>query len=225
MADIEWSVANRHSAGANPFSMSGFLKSIRRLRNECDYIIALMHLGKEHYRWGNRSPYAAPHGVFPCSGDDRWVAITVFNQEEWEAFCNVLGDPPWTREERFATLSARKENEEELESLVAEWTKGYSPHEIMKRLQAVGVAAGAVQNAQDLLEHDPQLKEREFLVPLEHPVLGSFGHPTPPYKLLKNKAQVRTSPCLGEHTYFVCTQFLGMPDEDFLELEQAGVFV
>jgi len=176
-------------------------------------------------RTGNRSPYAAPHGVFPCSGDDRWVAITVFNQEEWEAFCNVLGDPPWTREERFATLSARKENEEELESLVAEWTKGYSPHEIMKRLQAVGVAAGAVQNAQDLLEHDPQLKEREFLVPLEHPVLGSFGHPTPPYKLLKNKAQVRTSPCLGEHTYFVCTQFLGMPDEDFLELEQAGVFV
>lgn len=176
-------------------------------------------------RNGNRIAYAAPHGVFPCQGDDRWCAIGVFTDEEWEAFCHAIGDPPWTKEPRFATLSSRKENEDALEELVAKWTKKHSAEEVMQILQAAGVAAGVVQTMQDIVEHDPQLKAREFLVPLKHPVIGVFGHPTPPYKLLKTKAQVRTSPCLGEHTEYVCTQLLGMSDEEFIELFRQGIFV
>jgi benzylsuccinate CoA-transferase BbsF subunit len=174
-------------------------------------------------RTGNRVPNAAPHGVFPCIGDDRWCAVAVFNDEEWEAFCRVLGDPPWTKEPRFATLDTRKQNEDELEKLVASWTKKHSAEEVMQMMQAAGVAAGVVQNARDLMENDPQLKAREFLVPLDHPVLGVFGHPTPPYKLLKTKAQVRTSPCFGEHNDYICTQLLGMSDNEFVELLQEGV--
>ena len=175
-------------------------------------------------RTGNRIPYAAPHGVFPCVGDDRWCAIAVFTDEDWEAFCHVIGDPPWTKEQRFATLNLRKQNEDELEKLVAGWTKKHSAEEVMQMMQAAGVPAGVVQNAQDILENDPQLKERGFLVPLEHQVLGVFDHPTPPYKLLKTKAQVRTSPCFGEHTEYICTQLVGMSDEEFVELLQQGVF-
>jgi benzylsuccinate CoA-transferase BbsF subunit len=175
-------------------------------------------------RNGNRIAYAAPHGVFPCIGDDRWCAIGVFTDEEWGAFCYAIGDPPWTKEERFATLNSRKENEDALEEFVAEWTRKHSAEEVMQILQAAGVAAGVVQNAQDLLENDPQLKEREFMVPMKHPVIGVFGHPTPPHKLLKTKAQVKTSPCFGEHTEYVCTQLLGMPDEEFTKLFQEGVF-
>lgn len=175
-------------------------------------------------RNGNRIAYAALHGVFPCKGDDRWCAIGVFTDDEWEAFCHAIGDPPWTKEPGFATLNSRKENEDTLEELVAEWTKQHSAEEVMQIMQAAGVPAGVAQTMQDLVEHDPQLKEREFLVPLKHPVIGVFDHPTPPYKLLKTKAQVRTSPCLGEHTEYVCTQFLGMSDEEFVELSQQGVF-
>lgn len=175
-------------------------------------------------RTGNRVPYAAPHGVFPCVGDDRWCALAVFTDEEWKAFCHVIGDPPWTIEREFTTAKVRKQNEDELEELVAEWTKKHSAEEVMQMMQAAGVPAGVVQNAQDILENDPQLKERGFLVPLEHPVLGVFGHPTPPYKLLKTKAQVRTSPCFGEHNEYVCTQLLGMSDEEFVELLRDGVF-
>jgi benzylsuccinate CoA-transferase BbsF subunit len=58
----------------------------------------------------------------------------------------------------------------------------------------------------------------------KHPVLGVFGHPTPPFKLLKTKAQVRTSPCLGEHNEYVCTKLLGMSDEEFVRLDNEGVF-
>ncbi len=63
---------------------------------------------------GNRLTYAAPHGVYRCKGDDRWCAITVFTEEKWKLFCDVIGNPPWTLEERFATLLRRKENEESL---------------------------------------------------------------------------------------------------------------
>jgi benzylsuccinate CoA-transferase BbsF subunit len=175
-------------------------------------------------RTGNRISYASPHGVFPCIGDDRWCAIAVFTDEEWKAFCQVLGNPQWTGETRFTTLNSRKENEDELEELVAEWTIKPTAEEVMIMMQASGVSARVVQNAQDVIEKDPQLKEREFLVPLNHPVLGVFGHITPPYKLLKAKASVRTSPCLSEHTYYVCTKLLGMSDEEFTELEQRGVF-
>jgi benzylsuccinate CoA-transferase BbsF subunit len=180
--------------------------------------------GRLQTRRGNRIAYAAPHGVFPCQGDDRWCAIAVFTDDEWQAFCHAIGDPPWTKEPRFATLKSRKENEDMLEELVAEWTRQHKAEEVMPIMQAAGVPAGVVQTMQDVLENDPQLKERGFLVPLKHPVIGVFGHPTPPYKLLKTKAQVRTSPCLGEHTEYVCIQLLGMSDEEFAELQQQGIF-
>jgi benzylsuccinate CoA-transferase BbsF subunit len=175
-------------------------------------------------RNGNRIANAAPHGVFPCIGDDRWCSIAVFTDEEWQAFCHVIGDPSWTREPKFVTLNSRKENEDELEKLVGEWTKRHLAEEVMQMMQAVGVPAGVVQNTRDVMECDPQLKERESFVPVEHPVLGVFRHPTPPYKLLKTKARIRTSPCLGEHTFYVCTEILGMSNKEFVELEQDEVF-
>jgi benzylsuccinate CoA-transferase BbsF subunit len=176
-------------------------------------------------RNGNRIAYAAPHGVFPCIGEDRWCAIGVFTDEEWEAFSQAIGNPLWTKEPRFATLKSRKENEEALEELVAKWTKQHSAEEVMQILQAVGVAAGVVQTMQDIVENDPQLKARNFLLPLKHPVIGVFGHPTPPYKLLKTEAQLRTSPCLGEHTEYICTQLLSMSDAEFVEIFKHAIFV
>jgi benzylsuccinate CoA-transferase BbsF subunit len=176
-------------------------------------------------RNGNRIAYAAPHGVFPCIGEDRWCAIGVFTDEEWEAFSQAIGNPSWTKETRFATLKSRKENEEALEELVAKWTKQHSAEEVMQILQAAGVAAGVVQTMQDIVENDPQLKARNFLLPLKHPVIGVFGHPAPPYKLLKTEAQVRTSPCLGEHTEYICTQLLSMSDAEFVEIFKQAIFV
>jgi len=176
-------------------------------------------------RIGNRNSYASPHGVFPCQGDDRWCAIAVFSEGEWDAFCKVIGNPLWTRESRFSSLKLRKDNEDELEKLTADWTRGHSAEEVMFSMQAAGVAAGVVQNARDLQEHDPQLKAREWLVSLEHPVLGVFGHPTPPYKLSKTKAEVkRTFSSIGEDTEYVCTSILGIAREEFDRLSKQGIF-
>jgi benzylsuccinate CoA-transferase BbsF subunit len=94
----------------------------------------------------------------------------------------------------------------------------------MHTLQSAGVAAGVVENAQDVMDLDPQLRARGWHVPLEHPVLGVMGHPVPPYRLLGTPAQIGTSPTMGEHNFMICTELLGMSIDEFVELEESGLF-
>ena len=179
--------------------------------------------GNQCQRNGNRHSYAAPHGAFRCKGDDKWCGIAIFGDNDWKAFCTVIEALELAEDPRFATLSSRKENEDELERLVERWTIGYTPEEVMDKLQAAGLAAGVVQDASDIVDRDPQLKEREAFLLLDHPTMGSFGHPSPPFKLSKTPSQMRTAPTLGEHTEYVCRQVLGMSDAEFIELLEMGV--
>ena len=179
---------------------------------------------REGGRIGNHHPWAAPHGAYRCQGDDRWCAIAVFTDEEWEAFCKALGNPPWTEDPKFATLASRKANEEELDRLVEGWTAALAAEEVMERLQAAGIGAGVVQNGKDLLE-DPQLKHRHHFWYLNHPEMGVCAYDGPVFKLSDTPSELRMpAPCLGEHTEYVCTQMLGMSDEEFVNLLVEGVF-
>ena len=175
-------------------------------------------------RSGNRIEYASPHGAFPCKGDDRWCAIAVFNENEWQAFCHTIGNPEWTKDPRFADMKSRKQNEDDLEKLISEWTAQYTDYDVMKEMQAAGVPAGVVQTMDDIVDHDPQLKQREFLLAIKNPVLGVFGHPSPAYKFSKTKARVHHAPSIGEHTEFICINILGLSDKEFAELVGQNVF-
>ena len=179
--------------------------------------------GQPQTRMGNHSPYASPHNAYRCKGDDRWCVIAVFSEEEWKSFCGVVGNPPWTKETRFSSLLKRKENEEELDKLVGEWTINHSPEEIMEMMQSAGVAAGIVESGKDLHE-DPQLKYRHHFWTLPHSDVGEFTYDGPPFNLPETPAEVRMScPCLGEHTEFVCREILHMSNEEFSDMYQAGV--
>ena len=101
--------------------------------------------GRNGRRMGSRDKYHAPHGVYPCAGEDEWVAIDVGGEEEWDAFRAALGDPDWAREPRFADLLARHANQDELDEHIADWTRRRSKSEVTATLQGAGVAAGAVQ--------------------------------------------------------------------------------
>jgi len=92
-------------------------------------------------RVGNRCSFAAPHGAYRCRGEDRWCAIAVYTDEEWNSFCRVIGNPAWTKDPKFSTLLGRKENEEELNELVEEWTINHFPEKVMNLMQAAGVGA------------------------------------------------------------------------------------
>ncbi|MFC1966165.1 CaiB/BaiF CoA transferase family protein [Chloroflexota bacterium] len=184
-----------------------------------DYVVNRRVAG----RIGNRSPDAAPHGAYRCRGDDRWCAISVFTDDEWRSFCEVIGNPSWTDDPRFTNLQARKENEEELETLVEEWTINQSAEEVMTIMQAVGVAAGVLQNGEDLLEHDPHLKYRGFFWELDHPEMGKYrawGHA---FALTKSPYELKRAPLLGEHNEHALKEILGMSDDEVAELVIEGV--
>ena len=172
---------------------------------------------------GNSSTGAAPHGVYRCRGDDRWCAITVFTDEEWRGFKRALGNPSWAEDNRFAILSGRLENADELNGLVEEWTRQHSAEEVMAWLQEHGVAAGVVQNASDLA-NDPQLKQRGFFVELDYPELGKTMSDATPVRLSDTPAQYnRAAPALGQDNGYVYKKLLGMSAEEVAELGEQGV--
>jgi benzylsuccinate CoA-transferase BbsF subunit len=176
-------------------------------------------------RNGNRSPYAAPHGVYPCAGEDQWIAIAVFSDAHWEAFCKVMGRPPWTQDGKFNSIDKRIENADELDLLTSTWTKMHGAEEIMLKLQAAGVEAGTVRNIGDVVQKCPQLEHRGFWWKLHHPEIDETVNAGSSYRLSRTPyALEKPAPCFGEHTEYVCTQFLGMSDEEFVDLFTEEVF-
>jgi len=175
-------------------------------------------------RVGNKCPRAAPHNAYRCHGEDRWCTIAVFSDDEWQSFCRVIGNPSWTKNSRFTTLADRKEHETELDCLVEKWTSQHTAEEIMTMMQEEGVAAGIVQTGQDLYE-DPQLKHRGHSWIVNHREMGAFPCFGQAAKLSKTPAEGRMpSPCLGEHTEYICHEILKLSDEEFVELLADGVF-
>ncbi|RLC94298.1 MAG: CoA transferase [Chloroflexi bacterium] len=180
--------------------------------------------GREPIRRGNECDHAVPHGVYACQGEERWCAIAVFSDEEWQALCRVIGDPALFDEPRFATLLGRKENAREIDRLIEGWTANHTAEEVMAKLQEAGVPAGVVANGKDLFE-DPQLETRGFYKELVHAEIGPHHYPSPPFKLSRTPGEPRMpSPCLGQHNEYVCKQILGMSDEEFVEMLNEGVF-
>jgi len=175
-------------------------------------------------RMGNRSPYGAPHGAYPCRGGDKWCVIAIFTDKEWESLCQAMGNPPWTKEARFGSSVGRKNNQDELDKLIGGWTINFTAEEIVAKLQAAKVAAGIVETSEEVYL-DPQLRHRHYFEELEHPEIGRHSYPRPGFRLSKTPSQIHLpAPCLGEHTEYVCTKILGMPDEEFVDLLNKGVF-
>jgi benzylsuccinate CoA-transferase BbsF subunit len=172
---------------------------------------------------GNASQEApgAPHGVYPCAGDDRWLAITIFSDAEWERLTATLG---WTFEPRFARRDDRVHHAAELDRLVAAWTRGQRAEEAMALLQRAGIACGLVANAEDLCVRDPQLAARGHFVDVATPEGLSVRLDGPPYLLSETPAHPSgPGPLLGEHGDRVLTDLLGLDEEAIRALRLAGV--
>ena len=179
--------------------------------------------GKEAEPVGNSSTEAAPHGVYRCRGDDRWCALAVFTEEEWQGFKRALGNPPWAEDKRFATLTDRLKNKAKLDKLVEDWTKEHTAEEAMALLQKQGVAAGVVQDASDLAE-DPQLKQRGSFIELNHPELGKTVSDAVPIRLSDTPARyTRAAPILGQDNDYVYGELLGLSRSELTELKKQGI--
>jgi benzylsuccinate CoA-transferase BbsF subunit len=176
-------------------------------------------------RKGNRETYAAPHGAYPCMGDDRWCVISCRNDDEWSRFVEASGLTQLAVDNRFNTFSNRIKHAEELDTAISQWTQQWTAEDIMHRLQENGVPAGIVQSAEDLIERDPQMKYRNHFVKLDHPEMGPSIYNNVPFKLSKTPSQLRKpAPLLGEDTEYVCKEIIGLSDEEYQTYKEFGVF-
>lgn len=181
--------------------------------------------GTQPPRMGNRDPYMAPHGVFRCRGDDRWVSIAVRNDEEWRGMCAAMGQAELAAASRFATLAARKENEDVLEQLVTAWTRERSAEEVTRCLQQTGVPAYPSLDGKDILAN-PHVAARGFFVELAHPEVGTRRHLGIPWKMSRTPCEVhRPAPCLGQDTDYVLEEILGLSREQVTSLKERKVLV
>lgn len=168
---------------------------------------------------GNRHPVgaAAPHGVFPCVGDDRWVSIAVSEPEEWEGLKTAMGNPSWATAEDFSTLANRLEHIDVLHEKLAEWTKDFDDARLAEDLQAQGVAAAPVLNVADLL-NSPQYKSRNTFIEVTHPlgfketIYGSY------VKTSRSKIEVKPGPMMGRDNAHVFQELLGLSQDELQEL-------
>lgn len=174
--------------------------------------------GRVAGRNGNRDDRAAPHGLYRCQGADRWIAITVYTDAEWQAFGMMTGNLPWTQDPKFATFAGRKANEDELDTLVQAFTLGQNDEALMWKLQSVGVGAGMLFDPVDFLDKNEHIKARRYYVDIDHPEIGRIHAPRQPALLSKTPSRTIRAPLMGEHTEQVLKDFLGMTDEEIADL-------
>ena len=174
--------------------------------------------GNIQTRMGNRTPIAAPHGVFQCLGDDCWVSLSAMDEEEWQRLCKAIGDPGLAKDPKFATLEARKQNEDELEAVITAWTLQHTREEVQKILIAADVPAHIVAKPSDVYR-DPQLAARHYWNPLPHAVMGvQKFEPQSGFIFSRTPREVnRPSPLLGEHNEYVFKELLGMSDDEIAD--------
>jgi len=179
---------------------------------------------REPSRTGNAHSKAAPHNVYACKGEENWCTVAAFDEAEWAGICRVIGKPEWIEDERFKGTENRKQNESTIDAAIGEFTQKTDAEEVMRRMQAAGVPAGVVRDPEGLY-NDPQLKTRNCFWPLDHGEMGKFTHLGTSFEMSRTPGTPKMpSPCLGEHTEHVCTNMLGLSDEQFIELLGQGAF-
>jgi crotonobetainyl-CoA:carnitine CoA-transferase CaiB-like acyl-CoA transferase len=171
---------------------------------------------------GNDHPAHAPHNVYPCAGDDRWITIDVSTDAEWRALCRVMGEPDWARDVRFADTLGRWQHRQAVDKHIAAWTADQEPHALFQRLIAAGVTAGVVQNEADAFAC-PQLNDRGFFEELDHPDFGPYRYPGLTFKMSSIPNHLRRHPVqLGEDNDYCYRELLGVSDEEYADLEARG---
>ena len=182
--------------------------------------------GRVQERIGNEDPAMSPHGCYPCAGDDRWIAIAVDSDEAWRGLCRVMGRADWAADDRYADVLGRIQHRAELDKMLGFETRSHDNHELMARLQAEGVAAGAVADSEDLL-FNVHLKERRFYEVVEHheatgmPPLPYAGRP---WKLSGTPAVApQPAPIMGQHNRDILAGLLGRTDDEVAALEEERI--
>jgi benzylsuccinate CoA-transferase BbsF subunit len=173
---------------------------------------------------GNRSLIAAPYGPYQCKGDDRWCVISVYNDDEWQRFAALLEKSGRKRDAKFATHLQRVRHKDELDKWVTSWTMQHDPYEVMELVQGVDVCAAVVQDVEDQFKNDKQYAATGYLVNLKEPEAGDVVTENVPMRMSLTPGKVRgVAPLMGEHTYEIAKNLLGLSDAEIKKLDEEKV--
>lgn len=168
-------------------------------------------------------PAMAPHGIYPTSEDDRWVAIACRHDGDWQAFTRACQEA-WCRDRRWESVTGRTGGQQELDRLVAAWTAALRAQQVVDRLTGEGVPAAPVALPEDRIDHDATNAEWGLFPAVHHPEIGEVRVDGVPVHMSETDWSIeRGAPRLGEHNRQVFCGMLGLSDEEFGALERAGV--
>ncbi|MEE2840556.1 MAG: CoA transferase [Acidobacteriota bacterium] len=192
------------------------------------YVLGVSYLestvnGKDSEPRGNLDPTAGPHGCYRCRGEDRWCVLSVKTDEEWHRFCQIIGRKELTADPRFADQQARLRHFCKLDEIVEEWTQSRPSDEVMMRLQAQGIAAGAVQNGADLM-NDPQLRHRDYFASFSNSPVGPMEIPRSALQFRgMSDEPLSLPPPLGQDTDEILRDLLGHDQETITRWKEEGI--
>ncbi|MFQ5380890.1 MAG: CoA transferase, partial [Dehalococcoidia bacterium] len=176
-----------------------------------------------NHAWGLK---AAPHNVYRCTGDDRWIAIAVLSDAEWEALVRAMGSPAWASRPSLSSVAGRIAAQDLIDREIEEWTSQREDYALAYTLQAAGVRAAMVQKASDRFERDPQLRARGWWHRLVHDRMGPSDYDGIVPALSDTPGELRRpGPLLGVDTHQVMRDVLGMSEGEFAAHEDSGVFM
>ena len=180
--------------------------------------------GREPKPQSNHDPFLSPYNCYKALGGvEDWVSIAVGSEQEWKALCEVMSQFALANDPRFRTAALRKSNEGELDRIITQWTSTRDRWEVANQLQRAGVAAFPTLSNKDLA-HDPHLRERGYLVELEHPEVGKRIHAGIPWTMSGTPCKVwRAAPLLGQDTDQLLSSLLGYSSEKIKELRERKI--
>ena len=189
--------------------------------------------GRGPQRRGNRDAWAAPHGVYPCAGEDRYIAISIADDEQWSNFRKAMGDPAWAAAPDYETRIGRLRNQDALDAAISEWTRSQESATLMDTLQQAGVPAGIVSQGTDLNEsahlksrnfyQDTQYWEAERGIKATEWVEGESVSWSIPAKMSGTPIAFGKYSNIGEDNAYVFGELLGLTTSEIADLEEAGV--
>ncbi len=181
-------------------------------------------VGEDLPRIGNRDPNMCPHGVYPSTGDDQWVAIALESDEQWPALAQAIGRADWAEQPDLQTRAGREACADEIEAAIAEWSCGLSKWEAAEQMQAAGIAANAVEDLRDMMDIDEHFRDHYQRVEQpSHPGFGIWIDAAPWEFAHLERRVLERSPMLGEHNEEVLSGLLGKSQEEIADLVAAGV--
>lgn len=188
-----------------------------------EHLLGFQMNGRPPQNRGNRHPVYAPHGAYPCLGEDKGITIAVTSDDEWQSLCHAMHMPHLAHAPEYADILSRRKNHHDLNAIISQWTQRRDATELMHLLQDAGIAAAVVMSGEDIF-NDPHYQERGLLEFVDHPSCGPYFMPGIAWKMSRTPGEIRWhAPRLGEHNQRIFADLLGITQSDIDALQSQGI--